>query len=192
MGDILTSISTIASIGGSLSLIISVWLLFLEVRTNNRLARAANAQAMVELSGPLYLSQVQDRSLAEFCDRCTRDFQSLDEVDRQRYRNWLIWWLVFHENVFYQRRQGLLDDRAFRPWSRDLQMFIEQQNLIQHWGELKHLFQDEFTDHVSQIIANLPEGERARPTVFGTRPTEQANAPNPANPGPFYSCQKQT
>jgi hypothetical protein len=192
MADILTDINALASIGGSIALIVSVWLLILEVRTNNRLARAANAQAMVELSGPLYLSQVQDRSLAEFCDRCTRDYQSLDEVDRQRYRNWLIWWLIFHENVFYQRRQSLLDDRAFRPWSRDLQLFIEQQNLAQHWGELKHLFQDEFSDKVSHLIANLPEAERSAAAVFGARPSVQTDAATPPNPSPFYSCQKKT
>jgi hypothetical protein len=158
--DILSYINTIASIGGSLSLVVSVWLLFLEVRMNNRLARAANAQAMVEISSPLYLTQVQNRSLAEFCVRSARDFQSLDDVDRQRYRSLLVWWLIFHENIYYQHRQGLLDDRAFRPWSRDLQLFVEQQNLVQHWGELKHLFQDEFTDHVTELVANLSNNDQ--------------------------------
>jgi hypothetical protein len=161
MTDVLTFISTIASIGGSLSLVVSVWLLFLEVRMNNRLARAANAQALVEISSPFYLTQVQDRNMAEFCLRSSRDFQSLDDVDRQRYRNLLVWWLIFHENIYYQRRQGLLDDRAFRPWSRDLQMFIEQQNLHLHWGELKHLFQDEFSDLVSHLIMGPPASKQA-------------------------------
>jgi len=160
MMDVLTFINTVASIGGSLSLIVSVWLLFLEVRKNNRLTRAANAQALVEISSPLYMTQVQDRNMAEFCLRSARDFQSLDDVDRQRYRNLLIWWLIFHENIYYQRRQGLLDDRAFRPWSRDLLIFIEQQNLHQHWGELKHLFQDEFSDLVSHLIAGVPESKQ--------------------------------
>jgi hypothetical protein len=156
-------IVSLASIGGSLSLIASVILLWREVRNINKLARAANAQAMVDLSGPFYLSMVQDRAMAELYARSARDFASLDEVDKHRYLSLLTWWLIFHENIFYQRRQGLLDVHAFKPWSRDLRVFVQQQRLSQHWGELRNLFQDEFAEYVTWLIADVERPRPARP-----------------------------
>src|SRR5271157_3182821 len=92
----------ISSVLGSLSLVISVLLVLREVRQNNLLTRAANAQTLVEMSSPFYLGVVQDRATAELSLRGAKDFASLDEVDRYRYRTLLMWWLIFYENIFYQ------------------------------------------------------------------------------------------
>jgi hypothetical protein len=161
-------IEKLAAIGGSLSLIISVLLLYREVRENNRLTRAANAQAMVDLSAPFYLALTQDRALAELYARSSRDFDALDEVDKARYRTLLTWWLVFYENVFYQRRQGLLDPHAFKPWSHDLRAFVQQHRLAQHWGELKSQFQDEFARYVDWLIDQAETPPRDRPAEPAT------------------------
>jgi hypothetical protein len=157
MFDAIVGVSQVA---GSLALVASVLLLFRELRETNRLTRAANAQAMVGLSAPFYMALMQDRPLAELFTRSPRDFARLDDVDRYRYRNMLIWWLIFHENVFYQHRQGLLDSHTFKPWARDLEAFLARQDLASHWDELKGLFQDEFAGFVSDLLA---EPKRGRP-----------------------------
>jgi hypothetical protein len=141
-----------ATILGSLSLVVSVLILIRELRETNRLTRASNAQAMVEISGPFYLSMVQDRALAELFARSAHEFAKMDEIDRRRYHNLLVWWLIFYENIFYQHKLRLLDRHTFRPWWRDLRQFLRVQNVAQHWDELKDLFQDEFAEHVSKLI----------------------------------------
>jgi hypothetical protein len=150
--DTLIIVSNVANVLGSLSLVITALLLIRELRENNKLIRAANAQALVEISGPYYMAMAQDRQLAELFHRSAVDFDSMDDVDRRRFRSLLIWWLIFYENVFYQRRQRLLDRHAFKPWQRDLKQFIREQNVGQHWGGLKELFQDEFATLVTALI----------------------------------------
>jgi len=151
MLDKLVAISTIL---GSLSLVVTVLVLIREIRETNRLARASNAQALVEISGPFYLAMVQDRTIAELFAHSARDDAALDEIDRRRYRSLLVWWLIFYENIFYQHKLKLLDGHTFRPWWRDLRQFLRDQNVSQHWTGLKDLFQDEFAAHVSKLIAN--------------------------------------
>src|SRR5437870_399998 len=130
----------VATILGALSLVFSVVILIRELRETNRLTRASNAQAMVEISGPFYLSMVQDRALAELFARSAQEYAEMDEIDRRRYRSLLVWWLIFYENIFYQHKMKLLDRHTFRPWWRDLRQFLRVQNVARYWDELKDLF----------------------------------------------------
>src|SRR5262249_33279256 len=160
----LKELADVATILGSLSLVISVIVLILEIRETNRLARASNAQAMVEISGPFYLMMVQDRSLAELFARSADGYEELDEIDRRRYGRLLVWWLIFYENIYYQRKQKLLDRHTFKPWWRDLQVFLRDQNVAQHWEGLKDLFQEEFASHVTELIAETKVSPEIRIT----------------------------
>jgi hypothetical protein len=159
----LKDLADVATIFGSMSLVISVFILIRELRETNRLARASNAQAMVEISGPFYLTMVQDRQLAELFARSAEGYAEMDEIDRRRYRRLLVWWLIFYENIFYQRKQRLLDRHTFKPWWRDLQIFLRDQNVSQHWEGLKPLFQEEFAEQVSELIAEEMQGLATRP-----------------------------
>jgi hypothetical protein len=161
----LETVVNVAGMLGSLSLVISVLLLIREIRENNKLTRGANAQALVEISGPFYLAMAQDRHLAELFAKSASQFEEMDDVDRRRFRSLLIWWLIFYENVYYQRRQKLLDSHAFKPWRRDLRQFIRDQNLAQHWDGVKDLFQDEFAVLMGALINEVRQEDAAAPAV---------------------------
>jgi len=148
-----------ASILGSISLVVSVLLLFRELRVNNRLTRAGNTQALVSLSSPFYMGVIQDRTLAQLYARGGQDVESMDEVDRYRYNSLLVWWLIFHENVFYQWRQRLLDESSYKPWVRELELFVRRHNLVNSWPLLRDLFQDEFAQHVDRLIVERRDRE---------------------------------
>jgi hypothetical protein len=142
----------VCGILGNLALVGSVLLLLREVRENIRLTRAGSAQSMVELTTPFYLALAQDRQMAELYARGSMDFDELDAVDQSRYRSLLIWWLIFYENVYYQRRQRYLAHDAFQPWWRDLQRLAIDQHLDRHWDEIRNLFQDEFAQEITQLL----------------------------------------
>jgi hypothetical protein len=144
--------ANIALMVGGCAAAVTVYLLFREVRENNRLTRTANTQALVQLASPFYLGIFGERETAELCLRGAREYEALDKVDRYRYRHFLIWWLIFHENVYYQWRNGLLDDHSYKPWLEDLKLFTLDYNLSDHWIALKGLFQTEFAEHVELLL----------------------------------------
>jgi hypothetical protein len=82
-------------------------------------------------------------------------FERYGKVDKFRYETLLFWWLILHENVYYQKHKGLLDDVIYAAWEYDLRRFINRQNLQLHWDGLRNLFQEEFKEHVGQVIREL-------------------------------------
>src|SRR5262249_16805160 len=86
----LVDVTNIATILGSVSLVASVWLLFRELRENNKLTRASNTQTLVEMSSPFYLGLIQDRQMAEIYLRGARALEEMDEVDRYRYKSLIV------------------------------------------------------------------------------------------------------
>jgi hypothetical protein len=149
----LQDVTSVFHIVAAIALVVSAVLLYLELRENNRLARASNTQSLVRLSAPFITAMIQDRKMAEFYVHGAKASDEMDPVDQHRYRSLVTWWLVFHENAYYQWRRGLLDDHSYKPWGVDLTVFIDSQNLASQWETLRHLFQDEFAEHVDNQIA---------------------------------------
>ena len=158
----LADLANLSLVVGALVGLVSVVMLFRELRENNKLTRASNTQTLVEMSSPFYLGLIQDRQMAEIYLRGARALDEMDEVDRYRYKSLIIWWLVFHENIYYQWRNGLLDHHMYKPWANDLKTFIALQKIGALWEEMKYLFQDEFSEHITEILAAMTGRPLAR------------------------------
>jgi hypothetical protein len=124
----------------------------LQVKQQTELARIANAQALVALSSPLNLELIKDPQIAKLWIKGAKEFESYDDVEKRRYEALLIWWLMLHENIFYQWRNGLLDDTIYSPWLYDLMHFIKGQELGKHWLGFREFYQKEFAEHVDKLI----------------------------------------
>ena len=151
--------SAIATIVQSAVVIVSLILIWRQTQLHTKqlnlqteLAKAANTQALVGLSSPFNISLIQDPQMAKLWIEGAEEFASYDKVDKFRYETLLFWWLILHENVYYQRHKGLLDQTIYAAWEYDLRHFVKRQNLQVHWDGLKNLFQQEFVEHVSQVI----------------------------------------
>ena len=148
----LQEIVDLAQIAGSLALVVTVLFLYREVKVSNRLTAAANNHALVEIASPFSMAIIQDRGMAELYVHGSIKSAEMDPVDRYRYKTLLNWWLIHHENIYYQWRKGLLEDRSYKPWVEDLKQFIKEQRLWLHWAGIRSLFQAEFATHVQKII----------------------------------------
>jgi hypothetical protein len=94
--------ANVASIANIILLAISVVIIWYELRQNNKLTQAANVHRLAELASPFNLQLIQDPEMAEMWLKGADQFGAWDEVKQFRYRALLIWWLLFHENIYYQ------------------------------------------------------------------------------------------
>ena len=147
--------------------VISVFFIWREIRQSNKLTKAANVQALTELSSPFNMQLIQDRQMAEFWYKGASQFDKMDEIDQRRYMELLIWWLILHENVYYQYAKGLIDKDFYAGWSYDLEKFVKLQNLGRHWESMRISYQAEFAEHVSELI------QKAQPAL-GVNQAESA------------------
>ncbi len=150
MGNL--DLADIATIAEAIFVIISVIFIAVQTWQTKRLAKTANTQSLVEISAPFNLQLIQDREMAEFWVKGAELEADMDEVDRYRYRSLLVWWLILHENIYYQRKQRLLDDKTYAPWKADLEQFVIEHHLETRWGKMRKNFQVEFADQVQMII----------------------------------------
>jgi hypothetical protein len=148
----LSDLASIAIIVQGMLFIVSIGLLWYQLRENTKLVRAANTQKLVELSVPFNLQLAQDRGLAELWRQAKQHFDDMDEIDQSRYFNLLTWWLMLHENIYHQWRNKLIDEETFRSWTRDLEYYAKEQQLGNHWARLNGYFEVSFAEHVSTII----------------------------------------
>lgn len=148
----LNDLASIAIIVQGAVLIVSVFLVWYQLKENTKLIRTSNTQKLVELFSPFYLQIAQDRELAALWLQGPKRLDDMDEVDRERYFSLLTWWLALHENIYHQWRQKLVEEDTFKSWTRDLEYFAQRQKLGRHWTQISSYFEASFADHVSTII----------------------------------------
>jgi hypothetical protein len=105
--------ASIAIIVQGVLFVVSIALVWIQLRENTKLVRAANTQTLVQLSSPFYFQLAQDRALTEIWRRGTERLDELDEIDRERYFSLLTWWLMLHENIYHQWKRKLVDEDTY-------------------------------------------------------------------------------
>jgi len=131
---------------------ISTYFVLYRLRESTRLTRAANTEKLVELTSPLHLQLVQDRETARLWVQGADEWNTMDEVSKERYYGLLMFWLVFHQNIYHQHKQGLLDEDTFTAWTNDLKSFIKYQHLKRRWSDLKEYHEPSFVKHIDGLI----------------------------------------
>lgn len=126
-----------------------------QINLQTNLAKAANTQALVALASPMNIELVKDPQMAKFWVEGAEGFENYNDVDKYRYKSLLIWWLILHENVFYQKQNGLLDATIYLSWDYDLKHFVERQKLQLHWPRMKDYFQKDFSEHIGKLIQDI-------------------------------------
>jgi hypothetical protein len=144
--------AAIATILQAIFLPVSLFFVWYQLRQQSKFARATNVQSLVELSSPFNLQLIQDRNFAQLWVQGASRFEAMDEVERYQFKSLLIWWLILHENIFYQHEEKLVDDTAYFPWDEDLKGFIRTMRLGNHWSSLRGTFQAGFAAHVDKLI----------------------------------------
>jgi len=149
----LQALASIATLIQTVFFIISVFFVGYQIREHNRLTRTANTQSLVALASPFLLQLSQDRNLADLWVNGTKNYATLDAVDRFRYKQLLFWWLNLHENIFYQYHSGLVDQQMYQGWQVELRAFIQDKQLSLFWDqEMKHFFRTRFRQVVESMI----------------------------------------
>lgn len=150
----LQALTSMATLIQTMFFVISVLFIWYQIREHNRLTRVANTQTLVELAAPFLMQLSQDRDMAELWVKGTKNYDTMDEVDQFRYLQLLAWWLILHENIFYQYHSGLVDEKMYHQgWEIQLQDFVRRVQIGLFWEkEFKHFFRVEFQQQIEKMI----------------------------------------
>jgi hypothetical protein len=131
--------------------VISLFFIMYQLWQATKLAKAANAQALAEQAATFNALLIQDREVASLWYSYGKDTEQLKGINRFRYRELLVQWLITHENIYYQHKQGLLDREIYTVWLNDLRETIENHNLDIVAKPITKIFPGAYGEHLGEL-----------------------------------------
>jgi len=123
-----------------------------QLRQQTDHARVANTQALVSLSSPFNLQLAMEEDAAQLWATDAEAWSKLAPPRKEQYENMIIWWLVFYENIFYQEKNGLLDEAISSSWKQDIRSFVMKRAVEKYWPNLREKYHQLFVDHMDTLI----------------------------------------
>lgn len=123
-----------------------------QMKQQTDLARVANTQALVSLSSPFNLELARDGKLADLWAKDWDGWNCLTPSKQEQYRNMIIWWLVFYENIFFQEKSKLLDQTIFNAWKEDIRSFVIERSVEKVWPSVKAKYHEDFVCFIDASI----------------------------------------
>ena len=148
--------ANVSAIAQAIFVPISLIFVLVQLRRQTQLARAANAQALVEISSPFNMLLIQDTRAIKLWNDGAAKFDALEPVERARYVNLLTWWLLLHENIYHQWQHKLIEAKLYDSWKRDLEAFLVKQRFTRDgepWSSLRSFYHQDFAAHVDRLVA---------------------------------------
>jgi hypothetical protein len=107
----------------------------------------------------------QNRDLAELWYRGIQDYESLEGADRLRFGAFAVQLFHVFEEMYYQQREGHLEQRLWREVETPMRELINTWPGIRTWWRsYSHWFSEEFAKFVNQLQ------QTAKPSTFYREP----------------------
>ena len=157
----------IAEVIGGLAVMIGLVLVLMELRQNTLVQRVTATQAL----------SVNDENAVDALGKDTetaciyvRGINGLDNLDGiERFRFFVLWFHVLRaaEQLHYYSLEGMVDERIWRGYARQLDEIFRLPGVQQYWEVRKDWYSDEFQAFVAQMIARAPASPPERFSVEG-------------------------
>jgi hypothetical protein len=131
--------------------VVSLGFIVYQLIQNTRLAKASNVQSLTEHAAAFNSLLFQDPDLVELWYSYGKDIETADRKKLLRYREMLVQWLIFHQNIYYQWQSGLLEESIYNSWLYDLEFTINKHNVGVITNDLEKFFPGEFGHHLSAL-----------------------------------------
>src|SRR5205085_1145922 len=123
-----------------------------QLQQQTDLTKAANAQALVGLAMPSNLQEIEHPEVAKLWIKGEKKGAKFNEVEADQYETLLATELTFHENVFIQCKNKLLDDEIYTAWDEDLKDLVKDQQIEGYWDRMRWAYHEMFRKHVDELI----------------------------------------
>ena len=145
------SISDLGNIGeliGSVGVLVSLIYLAVQIRRNTDMARTSTYQSVVSDFGTLTNTVAASPELAELLVRGQEDFASLTAGEKARISQLFFGCFHYFENMYYQHKNGYLDDDVWMGWKRLMLTYYQRPGYRAWWQFRRSVFSDSFATFI--------------------------------------------
>ena len=150
------AIGAVAELLGALGVIASLFYVASQIRRNSSALEASTNQAVSDSTQQRLLAPAQNPSLAAALANSRSNFDELTPTenvqvtffDRATFRG--------IQNVFFQHRQGLLSEDAWRDYEGIIRNNLSRPDVPVWWRTERDTFDEEFAAYVDRLLAERP------------------------------------
>ena len=137
---------------GIIAVVVSLVLLFYEVRENTVAVRANTTQQIMDSSRQFLLDIALDEELTRITIAGREDLSNLTAIEMERFRGYMRGNWLFLQNIWIQNTLGVIDPRVWTTYEGIFcEIFAGQLGTMRLWSaEKNHGFDPEFVAHVDR------------------------------------------
>jgi hypothetical protein len=154
----LSSFADVADLLAALGVIVSLIYVGYQLKETRKAGRAATAQARTDL-GVQLISARWTTDIADLLATSVDDPNSLSKVDNFKLKGFFSAHIRHSMNMYYQQREGFLDDYWSYGIARVTVYWIKNYPLmVSEWTSIQETLPPEFVDFINAEIEQCPSG----------------------------------
>lgn len=144
----------LAEVAGGIAVLVGLVFVGLELRQNTLMQRVTATQALSVNYENAVDALGKDTETACIYVRGIKGLDNLNGIER--YRFFVLWFHVLRagEQLHYYSLEGMVDERIWRGYARQLDEIFRYPGVQQYWEIRKDWYSDEFQRFVADLIAN--------------------------------------
>jgi hypothetical protein len=147
-----------ASILESLAVVVSVIYVAIQIKINTKAVKSATYHDIIASFADIETRIGENKELARIF-RDGRAGKELEPDEQLRFNQVMSSFFNFHENLYYQHRQGLLDEDLWRGWKAVLARYLSRPGCRAWWEGTAGLYSESFREHVEILKKSTPIAE---------------------------------
>ena len=146
------AVGAVAEIVGTLTVIVTIFYLAIQVRHAAAVAKAAAQQSAAQMSIETVVATLDSQILSRASMKATIG-EELNPEERSNYLRWVLVRMRVAENAYYQYRQGLLDADAWLAHSASILGHVGPGAAVEpYWARVSLSYSHSFSEEVERII----------------------------------------
>jgi len=166
----LDHLANLAEIFAAVLVIVSLVYVGVQIKQNTSALRSNTAHNTSEGFTDLYLILARSREMADIFARGTRDYESLDSIEKIQFFAYFQKFFRTYENAYYQYTRSALEVEPFDGLTKQLEMVSSLPGVKRYWRERKNWYNQDFQNFVDNMFdenENENEKEKEKFTLAG-------------------------
>jgi hypothetical protein len=163
----LEEVALVAEIVGGLVVVATLIYLVIEVKRNTTATRSSAQYTQIGVISDWNLSLVHAPGLPELIVKANEDYSSVTEAEKLKLQGYYVNIFNLWHAAYWNWKNGLLDEKGFRVWNEGTPSVIRAQVAsFEAWESMKHIYDEEFRNHVQSAIGAERRPEAATPVAW--------------------------
>ena len=150
------AVGAIAELVGAIGVVASLFYVASQIRRNSSALEAATNQAVSDSTQQRLLAPAQSRDLATAIANAHGDYEGLTPAERIQLTFFSRATFRGVQNAFFQHRQGLLSETAWRDYEAIIRLNLERADVREWWQTERDGFDRRFAEYVDGLLAESP------------------------------------